>query len=359
MTIRVGSTRPAGSALTFNNALTLSGSNVQWGGPLVATTTITNSGFDIIFAQASSRSTRINSAGSFQIFNGSAIAAFETLPTGFLGSFSIKISPAGTAITANAYIHAKGVGIGSNNIIQLDNNGNVELFSVTENGIVRTGFRVDFIVAFGSTNQINFNRRIDFDLMNAPNQGSIYNLKQSQAYSTTGSAFSFMITSGSWAPASAGDTASFIHVTNTVNQTGTSSGPVIGFHFDPVLTAVRGRLIAFKGEAGDLVMVGSALTGSLNNSLVQLTQSWNTSGVVSLINADVTYTSSGAGSMFINLKKSGTSVFTVDPDGKTVVNSIQTNALSSGAGVVRFGKITGGVSWEIEVDGVTKTVTVT
>lgn len=64
-----------------------------------------------------------------------------------------------------------------------------------------------------------------------------------------------------------------------------------------------------------LSATGASLTGSNAQSLIDLAGTWNTSGVPTAIKLNITNTSSGAGSLLMDLKVGGASKFSVNKDG--------------------------------------------
>lgn len=68
-------------------------------------------------------------------------------------------------------------------------------------------------------------------------------------------------------------------------------------------------------NTSNLVMSGYSLTGANAQSMLSMAGTLNTSGVVNVINLDVTNTASGAGSNFLRFRNGGTERFSVELDG--------------------------------------------
>jgi hypothetical protein len=82
-------------------------------------------------------------------------------------------------------------------------------------------------------------------------------------------------------------------------------------------TGVAG-ITAGPSTLSDIITAGS---GSLSGPLLNMTQTWNTTGVPTAIKLNVTNTASGAGSLLMNLQVGGTSQFYVDKAGNAALTA--------------------------------------
>ena len=112
----------------------------------------------------------------------------------------------------------------------------------------------------------------------------------------------------------------------------------------------------------------TSLTAANAQPLINLAQTWNTTGVPTLIKANVTNTASGAGSLLMDLQVGGVSKFSVSPVGTVTTAAL---SLASGGGItlsngsffsdtnngvflLRNNGNTAGVSLDVSTDAVAK-----
>lgn len=76
--------------------------------------------------------------------------------------------------------------------------------------------------------------------------------------------------------------------------------------------------VAGTGTAGGIAVSAASLSGSQATSLLDLTQTWNTSGTPTAIKLNITDTASNASSLLMDLQVGGSSKFKVDKDGGIV-----------------------------------------
>jgi hypothetical protein len=81
-----------------------------------------------------------------------------------------------------------------------------------------------------------------------------------------------------------------------------------------------------KLDISDITLAGS---GALSGSILNLAQTWNTTGVPTAIKLNVTNTASGSGSNIIDLQTNTNSRFLVDKNGNTAINSYHNQAPGS------------------------------
>jgi len=136
---------------------------------------------------------------------------------------------------------------------------------------------------------------------------------------TSGTGGSMLISStNSFAPTSGTGVYNMVSVESVINQTGGASGISRGIFINPTLTA-SADFRAIQTAQGSLVMNDTYLSGSgsLARSLVDLTQTWNTTGAPTAIKLNVTDTASNAASDLMELQVGGTSMFIVNKTGAT------------------------------------------
>ena len=111
----------------------------------------------------------------------------------------------------------------------------------------------------------------------------------------------------------------------TINQTGGANGITRGIYLNPTLTAAADYR-SIESTNGQLRMTDtySAGSGSLAGSLMNLSQTWNTSGNPSAILLNVTRTASGTSAQLMDLRVGNSPVFTVDYNG--VVGVVSTTS---------------------------------
>jgi len=115
-----------------------------------------------------------------------------------------------------------------------------------------------------------------------------------------------------FAPTSGTGTYANLNLGGTINQTGGANGITRGLYISPNLTAAADWR-AIETSAGSLVMNDTYLAGSgaLAGSLLNLTQTWNTTGTPTAIKLNVTNTASNAASLLMDLQVGGASKFSV------------------------------------------------
>jgi hypothetical protein len=80
-----------------------------------------------------------------------------------------------------------------------------------------------------------------------------------------------------------------------------------------------------------LAITGTSLTSANAQSLIDLAQTWNTTGNPTAIKLNITNTASGATADLMELQVGGTSQFTVDKSGNTIMTgSVKTGTPSGG-----------------------------
>lgn len=96
----------------------------------------------------------------------------------------------------------------------------------------------------------------------------------------------------------------------------------------------------------------NSLTGSTAGGLINLSQTWNTTGLCSAIKVDITDTASHASSVLFDLKVGGVSKFTIDKTGTVTVGSVS----GVGTGNVSASSNFGTDNVLVRSDGVSKNV---
>ena len=136
--------------------------------------------------------------------------------------------------------------------------------------------------------------------------------------------------SHSFAPASGTATHSGLLLNQTINQTGGANGITRGLYVNPTLTAAADwRAIESLGK---VIFTGETLTGSRADSLLSVSQTWNTTGSPALIYGNLTNTASGGGSSLFRLDIGGTQTFNIAPSGFIKFGTVQ--GVNSGIGPI-------------------------
>lgn len=97
------------------------------------------------------------------------------------------------------------------------------------------------------------------------------------------------------------------------------------------ILALAGRETIANGTANttSLALTGYSLTGANAQSMVSLAGTWNTTGVPTAIDLDITNTASAATSLLMDLRTGGTSRFSVRVDGRVTAPSAIINTIIS------------------------------
>lgn len=153
-----------------------------------------------------------------------------------------------------------------------------------------------------------------FKFMNSgPNSGT--------AYTYTSGNLNFITVPGSiategFAPTSGSGKYVILNINPTINQTGGANGITRGIYIAPTLTAAADWR-AIETTAGSFKMADTYLagSGSLAGSLIDLTQTWNTTGTPTAFKLNVTDAASNSASLLMDLQVGGTSRFEVNKGG--------------------------------------------
>lgn len=122
----------------------------------------------------------------------------------------------------------------------------------------------------------------------------------------------------SFKPTSGTATHAGLNLAGGINQTGGASGITRGIYVNQTLTAVADyRALETANGKVKFTDTLSAGSGSLAGSLLDLAQTWNTSGTPTALKLNVTDTASNASSLLVDLQVGGTSKFKVDKAGNT------------------------------------------
>jgi hypothetical protein len=138
--------------------------------------------------------------------------------------------------------------------------------------------------------------------------------------STTGNQIGLSF-GGGFAPTSGTATYSAYSILPTINQTGGANGITRGLHINPTLTAAT-DFRAIESNNGRVVIADTAtVTGSNATSLLDLSQTWNTSGAPIGIKLNITDTTSAVLSDLISLQVGGSPRFRVLKSGFFTFNT--------------------------------------
>lgn len=143
---------------------------------------------------------------------------------------------------------------------------------------------------------------------------------------TTGVAGVLQLAHG-FAPTSGTGTFIGLRYGGTINQTGGANGITRGLYITPTLTsAADWRAIETTNGRWILTDTYSAGSGSLANPSLDINTTWNTTGVPTLIRANVTNTASTGVGLLIDLRLNNSTLFSLDRFGQ-INNSIITTAV--------------------------------
>lgn len=119
-----------------------------------------------------------------------------------------------------------------------------------------------------------------------------------------------------YTPTSGTGTFKFLEFTGTINQTTGGTGATHGIYLNTTLTSVS-DYHSIESVNGKIKFTDtqSAGSGSLAGNLLNLAQTWNTSGTPTAVKLNVTDTSSNASSLLMDLQVGGTSKFKVSKAG--------------------------------------------
>lgn len=84
---------------------------------------------------------------------------------------------------------------------------------------------------------------------------------------------------------------------------------------------------------GNASITGQSLTGSQTTALVYGSSTWNTSGIASLLEWDLTDTASNSASLLMNIKRNGNSLWRIRKDGVILLGSSANPTATLGAGL--------------------------
>lgn len=128
----------------------------------------------------------------------------------------------------------------------------------------------------------------------------------------------------------------------TINQTGTANGITYGFYNNPTLTSAV-DFYAFLSTAGKVKLTGTPQTGSMAETFLNLTNTWNTSGNPVSIGVNITNTASGTGARLVDFKVGGVSQYQMDVKGKQIFDYTYTAPATTGAQTID--KVSGSVNF--------------
>jgi len=118
-----------------------------------------------------------------------------------------------------------------------------------------------------------------------------------------------------FSPTSGTGVFNILRVSSTINQTGGANGITRGLYINPTLTAAD-DFRAIESTNGKIIISDtSTVTGSNATSLLDLSQTWNTSGTPSAIKLNITDTTSNGSSFLLDLRVANTQLFGVTKGG--------------------------------------------
>ena len=166
--------------------------------------------------------------------------------------------------------------------------------------------------------------------------------------SAGGGTHSLWRASGAFSPTSGSANYRQFAVEPTINQTGGANGITRGLLINPTLTAAA-DFRAIETSNGPVVLTDTyaAGSGSLAGSLLNLSQTWNTTGTPTAISLNVTDTASNAASLLMDLRLGGTSRLSVSKSGAVVSQAtiVAAGNLQSNGGSITTLWSGGSIGW--------------
>lgn len=233
----------------------------------------------------------------------------------------------------SARLHVKGSGTTSATFgINLEDSAGTHVFRVRDDGGIHIGPTVGatsgaFISAsdgadnIGTTTGSGLRYRSSLTISTTGADHYFRNYQGSRSH-TSGNAH-LMQCVGGYAPTSGTGVYNLMTLMPTVNQTGGATGITRGLYIEAVLTAADDyRAIDTNNGVWRLNDTYGAGSGSLARPALTINQTWNTTGIPTAFQVNVTDTASNASSLLMDLRVGGTSRVSVAKSGFT---SITTN----------------------------------
>lgn len=121
-----------------------------------------------------------------------------------------------------------------------------------------------------------------------------------------------------YTPTTGSGTLTFLELAGTINQSSGGTGITRGIYLNTTLTSPADyRSLESANGKIKFTDTQSAGSGSLAGSLLDLAQTWNTSGTPTAVKLNVTDTSSNAASLLMDLQVGGSTIFSVNKSGFT------------------------------------------
>ena len=290
-------------------------------GSIRATSTVFNSTTQTQIIQVNSGVSALRFfSGSVETarYDGNNWGFYTTTPTARL---QVKGSGATSATTA---LHVENTNA-SASLVVLDNgfvgiNTGSALFNLDVNGTARVQNHIYLASGFS---YISLGNNVNLRSNIVGGAGYVVDAQSFNTLSGTNNEQGFGLFSGTYAPTSASGTPSFnaLKLTPTINQTGGANGITRGLYINPTLTAAADWR-AIESTNGRIVISDTAtVTGSNATSLLDLSQTWNTSGTPIGIKLNITDTTSATLSDLISLQVGGSPRFRVLKSGFFVHNT--------------------------------------
>jgi hypothetical protein len=138
--------------------------------------------------------------------------------------------------------------------------------------------------------------------------------------------------SSGFTPTSGNGNYNSLIINDKINQTGTATGTTTGLYLNPTLTSAY-NYVSILSNNGKLLMTDTYSAGPtalIATGILDLRQTFNTTGTPTAIKLNVTDTASNASSLLMDLQRNATSVFNVTKTGATYTNT----SFTAGGGVV-------------------------
>jgi hypothetical protein len=119
----------------------------------------------------------------------------------------------------------------------------------------------------------------------------------------------------SWIPSSGSAEWYGLDLRPTINQTGSANGITRGIYVNPTLTAAADFRAIEVANGRVVISDTSTVTGTNATSLLDLSQTWNTTGAPNAFSLNVTDTASGGASALFRLRVGNNTTFSIAKDG--------------------------------------------
>ncbi len=289
-------------------------------------------------------------SGAAPVFDASNMTNIPSVPSG--SDTQVQYNSSGSFAGSDGFTYVDGVVLTSQNInhkpltvslangqiedgFKLKSFAGVDLVKLTKDGKVVAVGGVDVsgsLVNLSSRANLSDNSTGETAFVSNTNGSNANKVNLTFSFTSISNALGVkkgLVINSGFTPSSGSNTYTLAELNPTINQTGGASGITRGIYINPTLTAAADfRALETANGKVKLTDTYSAGSGSLAGSLLELNQTWNTTGTVTAIKANITNTASNASSKIIDLQVGGATQFNVKANG--VINSPNMPTSSAG-----------------------------